>query len=659
MFGNLVNKNARTALKEYGDHSGVLVDFDIVTQNSLENAHNPQYTAVAKLGERSFLPATASTKKDAKEYAADLALQALSQEPYGRFQQGTFTAQGGESEEPEQGLPTRYGRNFRNRRPKVKSLDPSAPPDKDPVMLLNEYGQKRDQPIKFEDVQCMYPGLYQAQVTVGETTFGPKKSSTKKMARKLVAIAALKTLMNWEPAEGLYNTTEESPHWSVGSSGSSAGQQMPGDKTQAEAVMLRKDPIMLLNEHCQRNHLKISYEDLPHLGPDHQKTFSCRVTVGERSFKEGSGATKVAAKKNAALHALEGLFNMPVELAHKPGAGSSGGGMTVERHPVSILNEYGQKKGVKVEFEDQGHTGPDHFRTYNFRAVVGDMVCDSGMGRSKKDAKREAAAIALKSLGYQVTSEPNKSNPVPVQKSLHEMEVPRTPLTDGKNSISALYELCQAYHFPQPEAQEVRPEGNLDPSYHYCAYKVGEELYNWGAGRTKKAAKESAAQYAVDSLLKLKGVHQLYNPGTTTEGDKIAALCWNHLSGLSREAPEGWRFAGYKVIAGFVMQDGDDDPWTVVSLGTGNKCISGDQLRMDGSTVNDSHAEVIARRSLIKFLHYHLTILLSGKTDVKSIFVQKERQGKIQLRDGIKFHLYVSTAPCGDAAIFVNETVSR
>ena len=57
-----------------------------------------------------------------------------------------------------------------------------------------------------------------------------------------------------------------------------------------------------------------------------------------------------------------------------------------------------------VEFEDQGHTGPDHFRTYNFRAVVGDMVCDSGMGRSKKDAKREAAAIALKSLGYQVSS---------------------------------------------------------------------------------------------------------------------------------------------------------------------------------------------------------------------------------------------------------------
>ena len=68
-------------------------------------------------------------------------------EPYGRFQQSAFGALAGESVESEQGLPTRYGRNFRNRRPKVKSLDPSAPPDKDPVMLLNEYGQKRDQPV--------------------------------------------------------------------------------------------------------------------------------------------------------------------------------------------------------------------------------------------------------------------------------------------------------------------------------------------------------------------------------------------------------------------------------------------------------------------------------------------------------------------------------
>lgn len=53
----------------------------------------------------------------------------------------------------------------------------------------------------------MYPGLYKAQVTVGEATFGPKSSSTKRMARKFAAIEALKTLMNWEPAEGMVHVS--------------------------------------------------------------------------------------------------------------------------------------------------------------------------------------------------------------------------------------------------------------------------------------------------------------------------------------------------------------------------------------------------------------------------------------------------------------------
>lgn len=649
MFGNLVNKNARTALKEYGDLNGAVVDFDISTVES--SPHSPQFRAVARVGDRNFPAAVGSSIKDAKEYAADLALQAIAQEQYGnRSQQGPY--------EPFQASPGFPKRTQYKRPPRVKakkSMALSAPPDKDPVMLLNEYGQKRGQLVKFEDVQCMYPGLYKAQVTVGDQTFGPKKSSTKKMARKFVAIVALKVLMNWEPAEGLYDLSEDSPHWSMeNTSNPSNPQHVQGDPAQPKAVVLHKDPIMLLNEHCQRNQLKIAYEDLPHLGPDHKKTFLCKVIVGERSFEEGVGASKIIAKKNAALNALRGLFDMPVEIALKPGAGSKDG-MAVERHPVSVLNEYGQKKEIKIEFEDMGHTGADHSRIFHFRAVVGDMSCEQGSGRTKKDAKKAAAVIALQSLGYQVSDESAK---LPMQQpTLPESNALQIPLINGKNSVSALYELCQACHLPQPKVVEDRPEESLDPSLHYCAFKVGDEQYSIGAGRSKKVAKEIAAQHAMASLLELRGVQQ-FHPGASSDGDRFAALSWNHLSALSCDAPEGWRFAGYKVIAAFIMQDGEDDPGRVVSLGTGNKCISGENLRLDGSTVNDSHAEVIARRSLVRFFHYHLAILVSGKTDVKSIFVQKERQGKIQLRDGVKFHLYISTAPCGDAAIFVHETAT-
>ena len=78
MFGNLVNKNARTALKEYGDHNGALVDFEI-NCSSASAQTNPQFVATAIVGDRHFPPATASSKKDAKENAAEIALKAIRQ----------------------------------------------------------------------------------------------------------------------------------------------------------------------------------------------------------------------------------------------------------------------------------------------------------------------------------------------------------------------------------------------------------------------------------------------------------------------------------------------------------------------------------------------------------------------------------------------------
>ena len=63
----------------------------------------------------------------------------------------------------------------------------------------------------------------------------------------------------------------------------------------------------------------------------------------------------------------------------------------------------------------------------------------------------------------------------------------------------------------------------------------------------------------------------------------------------------------------------------VVALGTGTKCISSKSLSDKGMAVNDCRAEVIARRSFLRFLYYHLEMVVRGNSE-SSIFIKKSGQ---------------------------------
>lgn len=117
----------------------------------------------------------------------------------------------------------------------------------------------------------------------------------------------------------------------------------------------------------------------------------------------------------------------------------------------------------------------------------------------------------------------------------------------------------------------------------------------------------------------------------------------------------------YKVLAGIVMTRGPTaDGATVICVTTGSKCISGGHLSMEGEALNDCHAEVLARRGLVSYLYDQLSFHEINAAD--SIFEPSSDpagQHKLKLKSTVLFHLYVSSAPCGDARIFtLNDTLA-
>lgn len=87
----------------------------------------------------------------------------------------------------------------------------------------------------------------------------------------------------------------------------------------------------------------------------------------------------------------------------------------------------------------------------------------------------------------------------------------------------------------------------------------------------------------------------------------------------------------------------------VVSMGTGTKCIGQTKMRKSGDILNDSHAEIIARRSFQRYLLHQLHLAAVLKED--SIFVPGTQRGLWKLRPDLSFVFFSSHTPCGDASI--------
>ena len=113
------------------------------------------------------------------------------------------------------------------------------------------------------------------------------------------------------------------------------------------------------------------------------------------------------------------------------------------------------------------------------------------------------------------------------------------------------------------------------------------------------------------------------------------------------------RYHNFKELAGIVLWNKIQPHLsTVVSLGTGTKCSSGFNMRLDGVDIIDMHAEVLARRGLVHFLYVSLLRKINGKSN----FLIRTKKDYFYVHKNFEFHLYITSAPCGDSRIFLSSS---
>ncbi|XP_078033152.1 adenosine deaminase acting on RNA isoform X3 [Augochlora pura] len=355
------------------------------------------------------------------------------------------------------------------------------------------------------------------------------------------------------------------------------------------------------------------------------------------------------------------------------------------KNAVCALNDL--KTGAIYKVVDQ--TGPTHAPIFTI-AVQIDGQTYEGKGRTKKMAKHAAAELALRNI-VQFRNTPEVHQAINTCQPSMPLEPDFTSdVTERDNHlVNAFKTLTQEPKSPNKflEKGPVALINELYPGVVYkCVSDNGESYAKFtisvtidgetfeGTGPSKKLAKAAASKAA---LAKLRNVHSSsfciplpvrVLPNFSSSGhwqdqmqlpqmlaDKIGKMVNQKFSELIQSKPQ---HARRKVLAGIVQTKGSDAE--LICVTTGTKCVSGEHLSVSGGALNDCHAEVVARRCLCEYLYKQLELHTEERA-VESI-LEPAKKG-FKLKQGIQFHLYINTAPCGDARIFSpheeNESVDK
>ncbi|XP_035771153.1 interferon-induced, double-stranded RNA-activated protein kinase-like [Neolamprologus brichardi] len=166
---------------------------------------------------------------------------------------------------------------------------------------------------------------------------------------------------------------------------------------------------------------------------------------------------------------------------------------------IGKLNEYANTRKSEVSYEDVGSDGPPHDKVFYLRAVIDGKAYPSGEGKTKKEAKQNAAKNALESL-----SQLGHQDSVESRNNAAEASVPMvcsskdTSFTET-NFIGLVNHYCQKTKRSHSYDLVGRDGPPHKPHFLY-KLKIDNKEYPVGEGNSIKKAQQKAAELAWSAL---------------------------------------------------------------------------------------------------------------------------------------------------------------
>ncbi|XP_022085279.1 double-stranded RNA-specific editase 1-like isoform X2 [Acanthaster planci] len=429
------------------------------------------------------------------------------------------------------------------------------------------------------------------------------------------------------------------------------------------------------------------YDEIEETGPPHDRSFVIGVTVGK--FKEqGTDKSKRLAKRTAAKAMLEKIKALPPDTdpgiepgttkskkkqaADAPAAKATGCslqfavGQNIDRlrnNPLNfpdaqscqILQLIAVEQNFATRYIDLPEPGPNNQYQCLVELQTSPLAVCHGTGQRLDSAHATAARNALYYIKMMAQKPPDALIDIK-----DEFEPP-----SHKNPVQMLNEMTVT----PLDFSMVDKSGPPHEPVYVMSIQLDGQIFT-AEGKKKKEAKEAIARKALLTVFGIKSPDNdgllyartrptpsvLYSTWSAQKALICANLIQNLIEAKLREVTlnDGQhRYLKYKVLAGIVQSDGEAvESLKVVCLATGTKCPLAEEPHTKGTIIHDCHAEVIARRCLKRYL---MEQLLEYQKNPRSSVFDGGISGILQLKEGIRFHLYISCPPCGDASSFIKE----